>query len=362
MKVLMVSKALVVASYRSKLSELSRLGIDLTAVIPESWTEEGREIGFEPAADTGYTVIRTKLAWSGHFHVHYYKSLARIIREVQPDVLHMDEEPYNLATYLAFRSARAIGARRLFFTWQNIERRYPLPFRSFERSVYNHADFAIAGNEEALNVLRAKGYAARAEVIPQFGADINVFRPGPPREGPFTIGYVGRLIPEKGIADLLSAFGRLESPARLVIAGDGPLAGFVDSAAARWRQEGRFERYPRIPSGDVPALLHRLDVVVLPSRTSSAWKEQFGRVLVEAMASGVPVIGSNSGEIPNVIGDAGLVVPENNALELATALRRLCESAQLRATLSEKGRQRAVERFSQASIASRTAHVYEQLA
>src|SRR5579872_1489675 len=105
MKVLMVSKALVVATYRSKLRELALRGVNLTAVIPESWKEEGREIRFEDGSDDGYRLVRTPLAWNGHFHVHYYPALRRIIHELRPDILHMDEEPYNLATLLGFRQA-----------------------------------------------------------------------------------------------------------------------------------------------------------------------------------------------------------------------------------------------------------------
>ena len=166
---------------------------------------------------------------------------------------------------------------------------------------------------------------------------------------------------EKGITDLLTAFETLEAPTRLIVAGDGPLAGYVDMASANWRKQGRFERYPRIPSADVPDLLRRIDVVVLPSRTVKRWREQFGRILVEAMASGCVVIGSDSGEIPNVIGDAGLIVPESNPLELGKALRTLEQDTALRARLSAAGRSRAMTAFSQASIAERTVEAYRRM-
>jgi len=361
MKVLMISKALVVASYRDKLRELSALGIDLTALTPTSWKEEGREIRFEEGQDTTYAVIRADLAWNGHFHLHYYPSLGRIVSEVRPDILHIDEEPYNLATYLAFRAGGSVGARSLFFTWQNIQRRYPPPFGLIERAVYAGAAYALAGSAESLEILRRKGYSGPAEVIPQFGVNTDVFAPGPPLEGPFTVGFMGRLVPEKGIADLLAAFGLLAPPVRLILAGDGPMAGYVDAASASWRREGRFERYPRVPSAAVPDLLRRMDVVVLPSRTTKRWREQYGRILVEAMACGVSVIGSDSGEIPRVIDNAGVIFHEGDARALAQALESLAASPTARSDLAAKGRERAITVFSQRIVAEQTADVYRRM-
>lgn len=361
MRVLIVSKALVVASYRSKLRELSQLGIDVTAVVPNSWREEGREIQFEPASDAGYRVIRTKLAWNGHFHLHYYPALARILDQSQPDILHMDEEPYNLATFLAFRLAGARSVSALFFTWQNISRRYPPPFRQMEKRVYDQSAYGLAGNEEALEVLRAKGYSGPAAVIPQFGVDTTVFHPAKPAGGPFTVGFLGRLVPEKGVGDLLAAFAALPAPARLIVAGDGPLSSHVDGVSREWRRQGRFERHARVPSADVPDLLRRLNVLVVPSRTTRKWREQYGRVLIEAMACGVTVVGSSSGEIPNVIGDSGVIFPEGDASALARTLRELWNEPRRSATLSGKGRERAETRFSQRRVAELTAEVYRRI-
>ena len=116
-----------------------------------------------------------------------------------------------------------------------------------------------------------------------------------------------------------------------------------------------------IPSGDMPHHLNGLDVLVLPSVSRPNWKEQFGRVLVEAMACGTPVVGSRSGEIPNVIGDAGLLFPEGDVAGLARQLARLQGNADLRQEMAERGRQRVLECFTQARIAAETYRVYEDL-
>jgi glycosyltransferase involved in cell wall biosynthesis len=102
-------------------------------------------------------------------------------------------------------------------------------------------------------------------------------------------------------------------------------------------------------------------VLALPSLTTTSWKEQFGRVLQEAMACGIPVVGSDSGEIPHVIGDAGLVTPEGDAAALRDALRRLMDDAHLRHDLGHRGRARVLERFTHARVAAATVEVYRRV-
>jgi glycosyltransferase involved in cell wall biosynthesis len=100
---------------------------------------------------------------------------------------------------------------------------------------------------------------------------------------------------------------------------------------------------------------------VVPSLTRGNWKEQFGRVIVEAMACGVPVIGSSSGAIPDVIGDAGLIVPEGDVRALADGLRRLMHDPDLRRRMGGQGRQRVLARYTQAQVAAQTVAVYRQM-
>jgi glycosyltransferase involved in cell wall biosynthesis len=111
----------------------------------------------------------------------------------------------------------------------------------------------------------------------------------------------------------------------------------------------------------MPAYYHQLDTLVVPSRTRPNWKEQFGRVLVEAMACGVPVVGSDSGEIPHVIGDAGLIFPEDQIDVLRAHLARLLGNADLRADLARRGRERVLARFTQAQVAAQTYQVYRSV-
>ncbi len=367
MRVVMISKALVVGAYQRKLEELARLpDVELTAIVPPAWRDRRSHVVLERAYTRGYTLIVAPLLFTGQYHLHCYPTLGRLLRQLRPDIVHMDEEPYNLATWHALRLAEAVAAAGLFFTWQNLNRRYPWPFRAFEAANYRRAVHVIAGNATAVEVLRAKGYRGPVTVIPQFGVDPEVFRPALADEKPpastFRIGYVGGLIPEKGVAVLLQACAGLPGTGwRLTLLGDGPersrLVGLAETLGIRERVDFLGHR----PSTQIPALYRELDVLVLPSISRPNWVEQFGRVLIEAMASGVPVVGSTCGEIPNVIGDAGLICPEGDVRGLTATLARLMDAPSLRHELAERGRARVLARFTQAQVAVATWDVYRTI-
>jgi len=360
----MISKACVTGAYQTKLVAIAaHEDIELTVVVPPFWREGRHKLPLERAHVAGYKLIVAPIAFNGSFHLHFYPTLPSILRDSQPDICHMDEEPYNLATYLALRAARQVGAKAIFFTWQNLLRRYPWPFRAMEQYAYRHVAAAIAGNHDALQVLRAKGYAGPAEVISQFGVAPETFSPAGERPpgAPFTIGYAGRLVEQKGLRTLVEAVAGLGGEWRLVLCGTGPLKAELQ---ARLRDLGLAERaqfHDHVPSGEMPRYLRQMDVLVLPSLTRPNWKEQFGRVLIEAMSCGVPVVGSASGEIPHVVGDAGLIFPEGDAGALRFLLARLLEDAPLRRELGAKGRARVLAHYTQAKVAEETVALYKRL-
>ena len=363
MKVLLISKALVSGPYQKKLEELAlEPDIELRAVAPPYWRTGRMRQKLRRLHVKGYELRVRRALFNGRFHVHFFPGLAREIKEFDPDLVHVDEEPYNLATAHAIRLARRANARCVFFAWQNLNRRYLPPFSWFERYSYRNAA-AIAGTEAALDVLSAKGFAGPAAVIPQFGVDPETFRPSASDQNdrPFTVGFVGRLIEAKGLRTLLPAFERLGGRERLSIAGDGPLAGWIRKYAAGRGLSDRVELPGHIAPEDIPGFLRSVDVLALPSIPTPRWVEQFGRSLIEAMACEVPVIGSESGEIPNVIGDAGILVPPDDVDALAAALTSLRDDISRRRALGKKGRQRVLSRFTHSRIAAATAGFYRTL-
>jgi glycosyltransferase involved in cell wall biosynthesis len=368
MRVLMISKALVAGTSQRKLEELAKCpGVELTLVTPAYWQgDDGSKQVLERLYTRGYRMMVTPMALNGHFHSHFYPQLGKIVREICPEIVHIDEEPYNFATFQAMRLAHKHKAAALFFTWQNLYRTYPPPFRQLERYNYRHAALALVGNLDAQEVLRRKGFHGPIRRIPQFGFDLEIYRRSEPRplraaDAPFTLGYLGRLVENKGLMVLLEALIHLPECCRVVFIGNGPMRSELEAQAVRLGISDRITLKAGVPTYEVPKELQQLDVLVLPSLTRPNWKEQFGRVLAEAMACETPVIGSNSGEIPHVIDDAGLVFTEGNAHELAACVRRLLADPELYAILASKGRQRVLERYTQERIARQTYEVYLEM-
>ncbi|PDV98838.1 glycosyltransferase [Candidatus Chloroploca asiatica] len=374
MRVVILSKALVVGAYQRKLEEIARLGVTLTALVPWSWREPRVGVQrLERRFTEGYTLTGLPLALNGQHHLHFYPTLARALRRLRPEVLHIDEESFNLATFQAMRLGVALGARCCFYNYANIDRYYPPPFNLFERYNLRHASHALACNQEAAGIIRRHGYRGPLTIVPQFGVDPAIFAPRddsfeetapfqPSDQRPhFILGYLGRLVPEKGILDLVEALAGLPPHVCLHLIGDGSQRPAIEQRIAQLGLGKRVVLKPAINSTDVPIALQSLDALVLPSHTTPSWKEQFGRILIEAMSCGIPVVGSSSGEIPYVIGDAGLIFPEGEVPALRAILARLAANPALRTHFAERGRQRVLAHYTQAAIAQRHVEVYQSM-
>ncbi len=361
MRILLASKALVVGAHHDKLRALgANPDLDLLAVSPDRWIEQGRSQIAERPPPRGYEISYTPLALNGRYHLFWFRRLRQIVRRFRPDVLHIDEEPYNLATAIACRDAERYGIRPVFFAWQNLYRRYPPPFRWLERYVLARAD-AIVGSEAAGDVLRRKGHTRRIEVIPQFGVDPELFAPRSRPRDPdrFVVGYAGRLVEAKGVDVLIRAVGSIGGDVTLRLAGTGPAEPDLRRMSAAMAGVA-FEGV--IPSADMPAFYNGLDVFVLPTVGRPGWTEQFGRAAVEAMACGVPTVVSASGELPHVVAQAGLVTPPADAHALADVLMGLRADRARREQLAQAGRAHVVRRYTTRAVANATAAFYRRIA
>ena len=362
----MISKACVIGAYQRKLEEIGQhRNVDLTVIVPPAWNENGQSIKLDRRFLKGYNLVVESMRFNGRYHLHFYWGIRRQISKIMPDIIHIDEEPYNLATFQSTWLGKRAGAKTVFFTWQNIHRRYPPPFRWVEQYILNHADAAIAGNHEAARVVRTKGYQGPVDIIPQFGVDPEIYKLSASAtkiaKSPFVIGYAGRLVPEKGLAVLLRAVSGIKGDWQLKILGAGPQLNDLTRQAVRDQIDDRISFEAYVPSDQMPAFFSQLDAFVLPSQTQANWKEQFGRVLIEAMACEVPVIGSTCGEIPNVVGDAGLIFQEGNAHELRQCLERLMFQVTLRHNLAKAGRKRVLACYTQEHIAEQTVALYHKM-
>ncbi|MCU0606278.1 MAG: glycosyltransferase [Candidatus Edwardsbacteria bacterium] len=375
MRISIVSHAAVIATNQEKLVALSVYpDLELQLIAPAYW----------PALHLGQG-YRAYLGNAGRFAVHavpvtpnvknisylYYPAIYRHLRDFRPDLVQFEVEPYCLTALQGLMLARAVGAKYALLAWQNLVLRFPWPVSAIERAVLRGADGILTGNHDGIDVLRAKGYRGPAVVAGQ-GYDPSI-RPAVPADRArlrarlgldrFTIGYAGRLTEQKGLRHLLEASARVARPHRLLIVGEGPARAGLVRRAGELGIDGRVLFTGALPEHRlVHAYLSAMDLFVLPSVTMPKLKEQFGLVLVEAMVCGVPVIGSASGEIPNIVGDAGLVVPEGDPAALAAAIDRVMAGAALRRSMIAEGRARARRQFSWNAVAERSHAFYRQLA
>lgn len=371
MRVLTISKPYVAAAYRKKLALLQERGFSVGLICPESWAGQAYEAS---PRDGDLWIRRLRIALDGKNHFHFYLGLEAAVREFAPDVLNVEEEHYSLVTYQAFRIAKKVRAKPLFYTWQNIMKHYPPPFSWIERAIFRAAAAGVCGNQEAIDVLRRKGFEGPAPEIPQMGVTLDLFRPDDATEaaraarrralglegaGLWT-GFFGRLVEEKGLATLLKAVAKLPAQ-RLLVVGSGPERAALEALATRLGITSRVKFLGSVRSEEVANYLKAVDALCLPSLTRSNWKEQFGRVLVEAMAAEALVVGSSSGEIPRVISDAGLVFPEGDADALAQQLGRLETDADLRASLRTRARQRVRLLYTNDVVADRWAELFRRV-
>jgi glycosyltransferase involved in cell wall biosynthesis len=365
-KVLMISKALVVGAYHNKLEAMARLGMELHLIIPTHYGNQRPEI----LHGNGYTIHVLPIIFSGKNHFHFYPHLKHYIQNIKPDILHIDEEAHSFVTYYAMRYAVQFHIPALFFNWQNIYKRYPWPFCEFEQYNFSHAAVGIAGSKEIREVLLKKGCTKiEIPIIPQFGVDTILYCSIPQQElrkqlfedAKKIIGFAGRFVEEKGILDLLDAASLLSETTHVALIGSGPQQSTIERRIQQLHLEHRVHLLGSVKSTAMPKYLNIMDCLVLPSLTRPNWKEQFGRILIEAMACEVPVVGSSSGEISNVIGDAGYIYPEGDSKKLADVLQQLLGNEERRRKIGAAGRTRVEQCFTQQKIAHDTLQVYQMM-
>jgi glycosyltransferase involved in cell wall biosynthesis len=352
-RLLAVSHPSVVSVNQEVYRELRGRGWEVTIVLPRRWRSEytGRDIRPQALAGMGDALRPVPVALRGRAQRHLYLASARkLVADARADVAFVEAEPFSLP---AAQWARALARAGVPFGVQcaeNIDRRLPLPVRLMRSRVLRETSFVAARSDSAIHLARAWGAGGEVALAPHAvpswdRAPARIERPFAIEQRPFTVGYAGRLVESKGLLDLLAAVRRLDAPVELVLIGDGELRGKLE------RQEipgSRVRVLDGLSHEEMAAGYAQLDVLALPSHTTPTWKEQFGRVIVEALWCGVPVVGSDSGEIPWLIEltGGGLVFPEGDSRALAERLATLRAQPELRAELATRGAQAVAEHFS----------------
>ena len=350
-RLLVVSHPCVVTVNQAIYAELLDRGWDLRLVVPRVWRSDfsGRMLAPVALPPLASRLIPRRIALPGRPGRHFYVApLGPLIDRLRPEVAFVEEETFAVA---AFQWGRALARKNVPFGVQadeNLDRSLPRPLPALRARVLRDASFVAARSPTAARLVGRWGALGEVGLVPH---TIPAWDPLPSRrDGRFTIGYAGRLVEEKGIGDLLEAVRRLQRPVRLLFVGDGQLRSALANAAI---PDAEIEIASDVPHDRMPEAYARMDVLVLPSRTTARWAEQFGRVLVEALLCEVPVLGSDSGEIPWVVTTTGggYVFPEGDAGALAGHLARLADVPAERKVLAVRGRAAAVAMFGVAGAA-----------
>lgn len=377
MRVLVIGHTYMTRFSQAKYEALVRAGptVSVLGIVPRRWRGELRDEVAEERAENRLKFVALPAFLAGWGSRYFFVSfrLLRMLRTFRPDVVQIEHEPaalvllqLNLLFYLLHQSPKVV-----LFSWEDLEVHRNRLMRLLARLVHTinvpRIDYAIPGNTDAVEVLRRKGFSGPMRLLPQVGVDPEIFSPGQEEAlrgdlelaGSFVVGFVGRIVPEKGLRTLVSALISLNAyDWKLLLVGRGDLLPELRTTLDGAGMGDRLRHVPSVPHLALPPYFRCMDAFVLPSETTPRWKEQFGHVLLEAMASGVPVIGSSSGYIPAVIKDAGVVFPERDARALARELVHLIEDGAFRMSLIRKGHDAVANHYSHTAVARNLLEVY----
>lgn len=388
MKILVASHTYIVDLNCEKLRSLAQLepDIEVTVVVPKRWRPGGVQkdiVEPQPRDEGSFRIVPvSNFSQNNQGMLCFGADVIPLLRQFRPDIIQVEQGSKSLAYIetITLNRMLGLGAKNVFFTWWNLPYDLKFPVSLLEAYNLKHTDGLVVGNQDGADILRDRGYAGPVAVMPQLGIDETLFQPAPQPElrarlgiqdHEFVVGFVGRFVPEKGLMTLCEALaGLTDRPWKWLMLGRGPLQEKLEAEATKAGICDRIIWVESVPHDQVPDYINAMDTLVLPSETdltefktltSVGWKEQFGHVLIEAMACAVPVIGSDSGEIPHVIQDAGLVFPEKNAEALRDRLLQLMNNAEFAAQIGQRGYQRAMVHYTNRALAKQLLDFYRSL-
>lgn len=343
---------------------LAARDLDVTVGVPQRWIDPalGRPIEARWERQGGVETFPIPARGSGEAATMRFgrRELRSLLRDKRPDLVQVESEPETPVAAQVVRGAQRAGIPTVLFLQDNVGRSLSWRGHWRRRRTLERVQGVIAGSDAAAELVRREQADLPVIVLPQVGVAVATAPEHAYHEG-LAIGYIGRLVPEKGVDTLLEALAlNRGEPWHLILAGEGPERERLERRAGELRLSPRIRWVGALPPDQIARLWAELDVLVLPSRVSLEWREPVAHVLVEAMAHEVAVVGSDSGVIPEVIGDAGVVVPSGDVAALAQALRRVAQEGE-RQPFIRAGRARAMQRFSDDAIAERTIEFWRQI-
>ncbi|MGB7381001.1 MAG: hormogonium polysaccharide biosynthesis glycosyltransferase HpsO, partial [Rivularia sp. (in: cyanobacteria)] len=370
-----------------KLRALSRLesDIEVTVVVPKKWRPGGVQnkiIETEYRDEGNFRIVPVSNFSQNHQGLLTFGSdLISLLGKFRPNIIHVEQGSRGLAyaQMITLNALLGLRAKNVFFTWWNLPYNLKFPVSILENYNLDNSHGIISGNQDGAEILRDRGYEGPIKVMPQLGVDESLFTPKDQPElaakvglepGEFVIGFVGRFVPEKGIMTLIDALVKIKDKSwKFLLLGRGELKDEILQKSEEKGIKDRIILIESVPHDQVADYINLMSTLILPSETtykfktltSVGWKEQFGHVIIEAMACKVPVIGSDSGEIPHVIGDAGLIFPEGNVEELANRLEQLIDNTDLTENLAQMGYAKAMAQYTNIALAKQQLEFYQKL-
>ena len=336
--------------------------LEIHLLVPNEWKETTHRMECEPEGSSTLRVHRSGILFGFRHHRVVYTRLFQILTTLKPDLLLAVHAPEHYATLqtLVLRRMFRPAMKVALFASRNID--LPSVGFPYKLAFVNKLCDSVAaksGIDAVFHRPRLFGhlytrYSREIIYIPHY-VDCSAFKPGASRDSDsnslIMLGYIGRLTSEKGVDILVQAMAGLPPYVHLMIVGEGASRTMLETLVSGLKLKDRVQFRTTVPFTEMPQVMNQLDILVLPSRETTHWKELFGRVLIEAMASGISVVASNSGGIPEVVGDVGVLVEPDSVADLREKLSGLVTDQHRRSLLGNLGRERALAFFDMPVVA-----------
>lgn len=371
LRVLIVGHTYVVGVNQGKLEAIANAGAEVGLLVPQQWKALQWNKRFTVETPYPQLKIYPATTWfEGRAGAYVYPpgAITQTIADFRPDIIQIEEEVFSLTAFEVSLLAWWFKIPVVLFSWENMDRQLSAPRRWLRQFVFNRTRCIISGNHEGAEIIKRWGYNKPVQVMPQMGVDVDLFSPELRQKQTDTnvlqIGFVGRIAHQKGIDTLIEAAHLLRQQGHrfhLQLCGSGVDMETFQTLAQDYNLEGYITWRGGVSHDKVPQEIAKMDLLVLPSRTVSTWKEQFGHVLIEAMAVGIPVVGSTCGEIPNVIGRTDLVFPEGDAHALTKILARFIQHRDWWQQMADYSLKRIDRHYSHQRIAERSISLWQSV-
>lgn len=365
-RALLVSHRYVASDNRGKARVLAARGLEITIAVPQRWREPvlGRLVETSWERQSGVEVFPVQVSTPGDPARYRFagRVLGSLLRDKRPELIQIEEELGTQVTRQVVKAAARLRIPVVIGVADNVPGNRTgdrgLLSRWRRRRMLRHVRGVVAASEAAAGLVRADRDSVQITVIPHLGVKAPTHPEHIDHEG-MALGFVGRLVHRKGLDTLLEALTRHRELAwTLTVVGDGPAREELEALASARRLAARIRWVGAVSPADVAKTWPLLDVLIQPSRSSEDWSEPTGHTVAEAMANEVAVIGTASGAVSEVIGDAGLVVPPDDPDALAKAIVGMADP-ETRWSYAEAARARALGKFSDEAVADATREFWE---